>query len=99
MSTDNLKSHYCEMTGCIRKVFEPYLYCDTHQDHNSTPPVDTLKIKQLCGKVIRRDAEVLVLFKVKGKYYHADDHNSAVMDTYLHTGKAEYLDQLENEME
>lgn len=31
------KSNYCEETGCIRKVFEPYIYCDKHQDNNSTP--------------------------------------------------------------
>lgn len=31
------KSHFCNQPGCIRHVFEPYLYCDQHQDKSSTP--------------------------------------------------------------
>lgn len=32
-----MTSHYCDQSGCLRKIFYPYLYCDKHQDNNSTP--------------------------------------------------------------
>lgn len=28
---------YCEQTHCLRKVFQPFIYCDKHQDRSSTP--------------------------------------------------------------
>lgn len=58
-----------------------------------------VKVTQLTGKVIRKGAEMLVIFRVFGKYYPATDHNCEVMDTYMHTGDEKYLDKLENEME
>ncbi len=30
-------ARYCNEVACIRKVFEPYIYCDKHQDKASTP--------------------------------------------------------------
>lgn len=57
------------------------------------------KLNQLVGKVVRKDAEVLVLFRVGDKYYPATDYNAELFETYLQTGNAEWLDKLENEME
>lgn len=55
------------------------------------------KLNQLVGKVVRKDAEVLVLFRVGDKYYPATDYNAELFETYLHTGNAEWLDKLEND--
>jgi hypothetical protein len=30
------KSKYCEKAACIRKVYVPHLYCEQHEDKNST---------------------------------------------------------------
>lgn len=57
------------------------------------------KLRQLTGKVVRRNAEVLLIFKVDGKYYPATEHNSECFETYLHTGDEFYLTLLEAEME
>lgn len=53
---------------------------------------------QLVGKVMRKNAEVITIFKVNGKYYPATGHNSQVFETYLHTGDLKVLDNLENEL-
>lgn len=58
-----------------------------------------VKLRQLSGKVVRRNAEVLLIFKVDGKYYPATEYNSECFETYLHTGDEKYLSQLEAEME
>lgn len=57
------------------------------------------KLRQLSGKVVRDGAEILLVFKVAGKYYPATDFNSEIMDAYMHTGDEQYLSQLEAEME
>lgn len=54
---------------------------------------------QLVGKVWRKNAEVILIFKVSGKYYPATDYNAELFETYLHTGDESYLDKLENELE
>ena len=56
-------------------------------------------MNQLVGKVMRKNAEVIIVFRVKGKYYPATDYNSELFETYLHTGDESYLDKLENELE
>lgn len=54
---------------------------------------------QLVGKVWRKNAEVILIFKVSGKYYPATESNAELFETYLHTGDESYLDKLENELE
>ncbi len=54
---------------------------------------------QLVGKVMRKNAEVITIFKVDGKYYPADEQNSQQFEAYLHTGDEQYLLNLENELE
>jgi hypothetical protein len=58
-----------------------------------------IKLRQLVGKVIKKDAEMFIVFRVKGKYYPATDNNCEVMDTYMHTGDEFWLDNLEDELE
>lgn len=58
-----------------------------------------IKMAQLAGKVLRKNAEVILIFKVKGKYYPATEYNSQCFETYLHTGDEQWLDKLDNEME
>lgn len=57
------------------------------------------KLRQLSGKVVRKGAEMLLIFKVNGKYYPATEYNAECFETYLHTGDEFYLSQLEAEME
>jgi len=54
---------------------------------------------QLTGKVMRKNAEVILIFKVSGKYYPATDGNKELFETYLHTGDETLLTQLDNELE
>lgn len=54
---------------------------------------------QLVGKVMRKNAEVITIFKVDGKYYPATGPNCEIFETYLHTGDESILDKLENELE
>lgn len=54
---------------------------------------------QLVGKVVRKNAEIITIFKVSGKYYPADNYNSEIFETYLHTGDEAILSKLENELE
>lgn len=56
-------------------------------------------MNQLVGKVMRKNAEVIIVFRVNGKYYPATEYNSELFETYLHTGDEQYLQQLENEVE
>lgn len=55
-------------------------------------------MNQLVGKVMRKNAEVIIVFRVNGKYYPATEYNSELFETYLHTGDELYLQQLENEV-
>lgn len=55
-------------------------------------------MSQLVGKVMRQKAEVILIFKVGGKYYPATDENAEAFETYLHTGDELYLQQLTNEI-
>ena len=57
------------------------------------------EIRQLVGKVVKKNAEIIIIFKVNGKYYPATEHNSELFETYLHTGDEKYLETLEAEME
>ncbi len=54
---------------------------------------------QLVGKVMRKNAEVITIFKVDGKYYPATGYNAEIFETYLHTGDETILSNLENELE
>lgn len=56
-------------------------------------------VVRMSGKVVREGAEVIIIFKVNGKYYPATNGNNEVMDAYLHTGDPIYLNQFENEVE
>ncbi len=58
-----------------------------------------MQLRHLSGKVLREGTEMLLIFRVNGKYYPATDFNCEIMDTWLHTGNKKYLDNLENEME
>lgn len=58
-----------------------------------------ITMAQLSGKVLRKDAEVILIFRVGGKYYPATQDNTELFETYLHTGDETLLDQLTNEME
>jgi hypothetical protein len=53
---------------------------------------------QLVGKVMRKNAEVITLFKVDGKYYPATGDNCEAFEAYLHTGDELYLMSLTNEI-
>lgn len=61
--------------------------------------VSVVDMSQLVGKVVRKGAEVLIIFRVGGKYYPATEYNAEVFETYLHTGDESYLTKLENELE
>lgn len=54
---------------------------------------------QLVGKVMRKNAEVILIFKVGDKYYPATEDNAEAFETYLHTGDELYLQGLTNELE
>lgn len=58
-----------------------------------------IKMAQLVGKVMRKNAEVITIFRVSGKYYPATGYNSEIFETYLHTGDESILSKLENELE
>jgi len=47
---------------------------------------------------MRKNAEVIIIFRVGGKYYPATEENSQAFETYLHTGDPKYLDELTNEV-
>lgn len=54
---------------------------------------------QLVGKVYRKDAEVMVIIKVNGKYYPATEQNATQFEAYIKTGDEIYLLGLNNELE
>lgn len=54
---------------------------------------------QLVGKVYREGAEVMVIIKVRGKYYPATDQNATQFEAYIKTGDELYLLNLDNELE
>jgi len=56
-------------------------------------------LMKIAGRVIHKDAEVILIFRVRGKLYPSTEHNSEIMDAYMHTGDKKYLKGLENEME
>ncbi len=56
-------------------------------------------MNQLAGKILRKDAEVLMIFRVRGSYYPATDNNAKLFETYLLTGETYWLDGLDNELE
>ncbi len=58
-----------------------------------------IKMAQLVGKVWRKKAEAILIFKVDGKYYPATKDNAEAFETYLHTGDEFYLQALDNELE
>lgn len=58
-----------------------------------------IKMSQLVGKIMRKNAEVITIFKVRGKYYPATGENCELFETYLHTGDEFYLSGLTNELE
>lgn len=59
---------------------------------------DVKKLTSLTGKVLRKNAEAIVIFKVGSKLYPANDINCDLMDAYLQTGDSIYLTELEDEM-
>ncbi len=54
---------------------------------------------QLVGKVMRKNAEVIMIFRVGGKYYPTTDENAQSFEAYLHTGDELYLQSLNNEID
>jgi len=58
-----------------------------------------IRMAQLVGKVWRKNAEVILVFKVDGKFYPATEENAELLETYLHTGDEFYLSGLTNELE
>lgn len=58
-----------------------------------------ISMSQLVGKIYRKKAEVILIFRVGGKYYPATDENAELFETYLHTGDEFYLQGLTNELE
>lgn len=54
---------------------------------------------QLVGKVYREGAEVMVIIKVRGKYYPATDQNATQFEAYIKTGDEMYLLNLDHELE
>lgn len=58
-----------------------------------------IKMSQLVGKIMRKNAEVITIFRVDGKYYPATGENCEAFEAYLHTGDEVYLQSLTNELE
>lgn len=58
-----------------------------------------IRMSQLVGKIYRKKAEVILIFRVGGKYYPATEENAELFETYLHTGDEFYLQGLTNELE
>lgn len=64
-----MKSHYCEQSGCLRRVFEPHLYCVKHQDANSSV---TGAVSRIC--VVDRDrGRVLDVSGIKVELSYQDE--------------------------
>lgn len=74
--------------------------CSNRKGHERwAETMTTTDIKGFTGRMIRKDAEVIMFFKVRGKYYPATNTNCEVMDAYMHTGDTAYLNQFEDEVE
>lgn len=58
-----------------------------------------VKLKQLVGRIYRKNAEVIMIFKVGKSYYPATEYNSELFEAYLHTGDEFYLSALKDEIE
>lgn len=58
-----------------------------------------VKLNRLVGKVVRKDAEVIIIFRVGEKYYPATESNTEAFETYLHTGDVKYLETLTDEVQ
>jgi len=58
-----------------------------------------IKMSQLVGKIMLKNAEVIMVFRVGGKYYPATEENTQQFEAYLHTGDEVYLQGLTNELE
>lgn len=41
------KSAFCNHSGCLRRIFEPHLYCDKHKDKSSTPLIEVEVLAEL----------------------------------------------------
>lgn len=54
---------------------------------------------QLVGKIHRDKAEVIMIFRVDGKYYPATHENTELFEAYMHTGDEFYLMDLKYELE
>lgn len=67
---------------------------------NAKPvPVVPKVLAGFTGRMIRKGAEVIMIFHVGDKYYKATDTNCELMDAFMHTGDKQYLNQLEDEVE
>lgn len=58
-----------------------------------------VRMAQLVGKIVREGAEILIVYRILGKYYPATDFNCQQIEAYMHTGDEIYLLNLEHEME
>jgi len=56
-------------------------------------------MSQIVGRVLKKDAEVIVIFRVAGKYYPSTEYNNQIFETYLHNGNTDLLHKLENEID
>lgn len=56
-------------------------------------------IRSFGGQMVRDGAQIIMIFKVKGKYYPATQYNRELMDNYMHTGDPELLNKFEDEKE
>ena len=54
---------------------------------------------KLVGKMVKVDAEVIIVYRVGKRYYPATDYNKQLFETYLHTGDGSYLKDLEDEVQ
>lgn len=73
-------------------------YIETYLSVPQTLSQDLRRIVHMNGKIVRSGAEVIIAFKIGDKLYPATKHNCELMDTYLHTGEKNYLNDLENEV-
>lgn len=54
---------------------------------------------RIVGKVVRIDAESIIIFRVGDKYYPANENNKQSFEAYLHTGDENYLQGLTDEVQ
>ena len=58
-----------------------------------------MNTKSIAGRVIKVDAEAIIVFRVGNKYYPSTNRNKELFETYLHTGDPIYLNDLEQEVQ